>query len=145
MDHNETDVEREKEKKGKKRKREEKKGKEKRKGDDNFIFSQCQRRIEDPVLIYSLFVDKLSLVLDIGTGVMKGYIDDDKYPIELRDRIGNLSVTVQKDLEDLMKWIRHPIYSPNHPYGNKIMDRSKDNFTTLEGGEDCGSTKEELH
>lgn len=41
-----------------------------------------------------------------------------------------------------MKWIRHPIYSPYHPYGNKIMDSSKDNFITLEGERNYDTTEE---
>lgn len=91
------------------------------------IFNR-QRKIDDPIIRYSLFVDKLSMVLDASSGFLKGFTDDEKYPSDLRDRIDHLSNTIHKDLDDLMEWIRHPIYSPDHPYGDKIMDKSKDDF-----------------
>lgn len=99
-----------------------------------------QRRIEDPVLRYTVFIDKLLMFVDIGVGIMKGvFTDDEKYPLELRDRMDDLARGLQNDLEDLMKWIRHPVYSPDHPYGNTIMSVSKKNFVSQRGDDDSRS------
>lgn len=93
-----------------------------------------QRRIEDPVLKYTVLVDKLLMLVDMGVGAMKGFVsENEKYPPELRDRLDNVAESLQNDLENLAKWIRHPIYSPEHPYGNGVMTRSKENFMAHSG------------
>lgn len=91
------------------------------------IFNR-QRKIKDPVVRYSILVDRLLMSLDIGTGFSKAYINDDKYPSDLRDRIDRLSDTIHKDLDGLMDWIQRPIYSPDHPYGNIIKEKSEENY-----------------
>ena len=87
-----------------------------------------QRNIDDPVVRYSVFVDKLSLILDMGVGVLKGYVDNDKYPTELRDELNALYNDFQQDLDGLMSWVRKPIYSPDHPLGSQIMNESNNEF-----------------
>lgn len=88
-----------------------------------------QRKCKDPVVRYSLFVDKLLTILDVGMGMFKGLTDDEKYPLELRTKINNLALTLQQDLADLMDWIQQPIYGPDHPYGNRMMRSSMNDFT----------------
>ena len=91
------------------------------------IFNR-QRRVDDPVVRYSLFVEKLLMIVDMGLGASKGFISDDKYPDDLRNKVDELTASLQSDLEDLLKWIRHPVYSPDHPYGNGFMTASKEDF-----------------
>ena len=80
------------------------------------------RRIDDPVLKNALLVDKLSLCLDTSIGMLKGFFFGRKnFPEDLMDRIDKLSDQVSQDLNGLMDWIRSPHYSPDHPFGNKVM------------------------
>lgn len=112
---------------------------EKRMIEDNIALLKCgisvvenilnrQRNIDDPVVRYSIFVDKMSLILDMGYGVLKGYVDNDKYPVDLRDKLDKVCSDLQKDLDGLMSWVRKPVYSPNHPFGSQIMNQSNVDF-----------------
>jgi len=87
-----------------------------------------QRKCKDPVIRYSLFVDKLLTMIDVGMGMFKGLTDNEKYPLELRVKINNLALTLQEDLADLMDWIQQPIYGPDHPYGNQMMRSSMNDY-----------------
>lgn len=92
-----------------------------------------QRKTDDPVVRYSMFLDKLLMVIDMGLGMVTVYTDKEEYPQEFKDRVKNLSDVVQKDLEELMEWIQHPHYSPDHPYGKKLMNDAGKDFNGCSG------------
>lgn len=54
-------------------------------------------------------------------------IDKDITP-EIILKMKNLSLNMQKELNSLMQWIQHPIYSPDHPIGNNMMNKSMEHF-----------------
>ena len=89
-----------------------------------------QRKTEDPVVRYSMFLDKLLMCIDMGLGMATVYTNKEEYPQEFKDRVATLSTKIQKDLEDLMSWIQHPHYSPDHPYGQTIMSSSEKDYHT---------------
>jgi len=86
-----------------------------------------QRNVRDPVVRYSMFIEKFLMAIDLGVGAIKVLIDDE-IPLETRDRIDQAAETLQHDLTDLLDWIQHPIYSPDHPYGKQILNESKSHF-----------------
>jgi len=92
-----------------------------------------QRKTDDPVVRYSMFLDKLLMIIDMGLGMVTVFTDKEEYPLEFRDRVKNLSGVVQKDLEELMEWIQHPHYSPDHPYGKSLMKNAKHDFNGCSG------------
>ena len=96
-----------------------------------------QRKIGDPVLRHSLFLDKLLLMLDISMGILQEFSNE--YPEELRGKIETLSISIQKDLSDLMNWVSNPVYSPDHPYGQGIMKSAKKDFTKHSTDDDGNS------
>ena len=94
-----------------------------------------QRNIEDAALRYTIFVDKLCLIFDVGTAFLQEYFNDEKYPEDLKERIDDLSETLKDDLSQLMKWIQSPMYSPDHPHGIKVMQSSEKEFNSLQDKE----------
>ena len=84
-----------------------------------------QKNIDDPCLKNCLFVDKLSMTLDIAMGVLKTTTED--MPEDLKLEIESLSEVVNSELNGLMEWCRAPTYSPDHPFGNKIVSSFSEN------------------
>jgi hypothetical protein len=79
-----------------------------------------QRNVDDICLRNCLFVDKLSMILDIGLGFMTSQMHED-YPIDLKDKINKIHQDLSKDLDNLMSWVRTPTYDPSHPFGQSII------------------------
>lgn len=94
------------------------------------------RNEEDPVLKYSLLIDKLLLLIEISMGVSKEFLNDETdNDAEIEHKFEKLTASLQKDLKGLMDWIKSPVYSPDHPYGNNFMNNAKKNFENRENDE----------
>lgn len=82
--------------------------------------------VDDPVIRYTLLVDKLCLAVDLAMAALDNFSDD--VPDNLKSRITNLSSHLNNDLISLMEWIRQPVYSPDHPHGQFMMRQSQQSF-----------------
>lgn len=84
------------------------------------------KRSGDPVLRTTLLVDKLCMIVDLGLAYIN--TQDDDLPLELIERITATSEMVTQELNFMLDWISHPVYSPDHPYGNNIMKEANKEF-----------------
>lgn len=87
-----------------------------------------QRRSGDPVMRATLLFDKLCLVLDILCAGLLSNEETKDYPKELNEKILKTSNMVTEELTFVLDWISNPTYSPDHPFGNNIMESSKKHF-----------------
>ena len=85
------------------------------------------REIDDPVLKHSLFIDKFNIMIHSLLAVMNYNIAD--MPVPLKLKIEKLTNDVTSDLKSLSDWVRNPMYSPDHAYGNVLMNKSQKDFT----------------
>jgi hypothetical protein len=83
--------------------------------------------IEDPVIKYSLLVDKLCMFMDTAMCLMESHMND--APDDFKARLHRVSDKINDDLTSLMSWIRQPIYSPDHPYGRNVMKDAASSFS----------------
>lgn len=110
--------------------------------------------IEDPMLRYSLLVEGLRILMPAMMEAFKIKLVNDNmelhdkmtdneivesekhllYKIKINDQtIDQVDETIHlidKYFDGFSSWVRQPIYSPDHPYGNNIMKDSKNNFET---------------
>ena len=95
----------------------------------NNIFTR-QRNIDDPVIRYALFVDKLSLSLDIMFGIMTSVLHDDKNPYsdDILSQTQKVMKIVQDELVNLMNHVRSPSYSPDAQYGKNLVENMSSKF-----------------
>lgn len=120
----------------------------------NVIIGMIDRlnKIEDPIVRHNLFIEILRLVIEPGFNVMIGFLESElenyneklqsENSEETKRNIKNIEITlknlnkISKDLsiqfDDLSKWIRQPIYSPDHPVGRRMMDSAKENFDSFQ-------------
>jgi hypothetical protein len=87
------------------------------------------KRSGDPVLRTTMLVDKLCTIVDVGLGYIN--TQDDDLPLELKERMTTTSQSITEELNFMLDWIAHPVYSPDHPYGNNIMKEANINFEIL--------------
>lgn len=80
-----------------------------------------QMKIDDNCLRYCMFVDKLSMTLDILTAFLNTMVDREEYPEDLRLDILQLSNLISEELENLMNYCRSPSYSPDAPFGQHLV------------------------
>lgn len=92
------------------------------------------RSIKDPVTRFTLLVDKLCLSIDVIMSILESghskIPDDPKYK-DLKSRMDKVGLNINKDLNDLMSWIQQPVYSPDHPLGSDLMEKSKAHFENV--------------
>jgi len=94
------------------------------------IFSRYHY-IKDPMVKYTLIVDKCLLLLDVLSAAgmtcsqMKGVTEENKKQISIT--IG----LMRDDLRGLQDWILNPTYSPDHPMGYGLMKDSRLDFANL--------------
>ena len=107
----------------------------------NSIFAR-QMKIDDPVIRYSLFVDKLSISLDVLFGVMSSVLHDDKYPYsdDILSQTEKVKKLVQDELDNLMNYMRSPSYDPDAPYGKKLVENMSTKFQQY-----CSNTAQHNH
>ena len=85
-----------------------------------------QKRYEDPVLRATLLLDKLVTIVDIGIATFTGFNSD--LPEPITNKVKDASQILTEELNFLMDWVTSPIYSPDHPYGNKLMKKTEEKF-----------------
>jgi len=73
-----------------------------------------------------MLVDKLCTIVDVILGYIN--IQNDDLPEDLKERLKNASQMVTDELNFILDWVSNPVYSFDHPYGNKIMKDFKNNF-----------------
>lgn len=91
------------------------------------------RSAKDPVMRFSLFVDKFCLLLEIATSMLESklFIDARFANAEdLRKQAKELSTRIQDEMTALQMWIQNPHYDPDHPLGNEMMTAAGSNFQT---------------
>lgn len=95
----------------------------------NNMFSR-QKQIDDPVVRYSIFVNTLSMSLDIMLGVVSSILHDEKYPYSEDILLQTQKVTkiVQDELVNLMNYVRSPSYSPEAPFGKSLVENMSNKF-----------------
>jgi hypothetical protein len=92
------------------------------------IIMASNRRLEickDPVSKNLMRVDRLAMIVDILVVGMSTAIGQEQDAICSGDEI--LAI-IRKDLEELMEWVQHPVYSPDHPVGAQLMNEAKNEF-----------------
>jgi hypothetical protein len=107
----------------------------------------------DPVTRYILFLDKLYLILDIGfsfsdvafkklTEEFEENDDGIKLSLSYETRIKKLIKDTQEQMKKLSMWIQNPVYGPDHPLGNSLMENAKQNYESRAVEHDKGKEKE---
>jgi len=81
-----------------------------------------QRKIDDPCLRNCLFVDKLSMSLDVMMAVLSTACRDHDMPEDLVKDIQNLKCNIDQELSQLMEWVRSPMYSPDSGFGRNYVE-----------------------
>lgn len=84
------------------------------------------KRSGDPVLRTTMLVDKLCTVVDVGLGYLNTQHND--IPPELKEKMTAASQMITEELNFMLDWITNPVYSPDHPYGNKVMKDANNEF-----------------
>lgn len=108
------------------------------------------QRIKDPVLRYSLVVETMTSIIDIGLSAsliaMENTVEDKLENIEVsltseeiqkittmkEGAISEMTLLrdgIEKFFGQLREWISQPVYSPDHPFGNKVMNDAKAEFS----------------
>ena len=84
-----------------------------------------QQNMDDLMLRSCLFVDKLSMVLEMASAMLKTVVDieieDDKLPETLRSQIDALTTILKEELDALMLYCRQPSFSPDAPFGDHLV------------------------
>jgi hypothetical protein len=93
-----------------------------------------QRKNSDPVLRYTLLLDKILIIIDMfhswlltQTFKLLANNPQDDYLLE----INGVRDTLTSEINNLMDWIQSPHYSPDHPAGKLIMNQSKSHMEKL--------------
>ena len=86
--------------------------------------------VKDPATRYALLVDKLCLGLDTGLAMMNMMMEQVGADPELQIKIEAASAKLQTQLTGLMDWVINPVYGPDHPFGNNIMNNAATDFNT---------------
>lgn len=83
---------------------------------------------EDPVMRNTLLVDKLCLLVDGLTLPLTLLADKYKIDPELVERSKACMENLNKQLYILFEWINSPHYSPDHPFGHKMVKEGEKAF-----------------
>lgn len=99
------------------------------------ILSTLRRTIEryhtkkDPVIKYTLIIDKFHVVVDILISMMMTNLKETTP--EIKDEINSLISILHDDLNSLEDWIQAPIYSPDHPFFKIEMQKDLKELESL--------------
>jgi len=97
------------------------------------IIDTILKRIQthkDPVIRYTLLLDKFSTMLELGF-TSSTVLSDSTIPSDKYSRLKSTFDKLQKELEDFSDYIRTPHLNPDHPVGNNIMNSAATNFKSL--------------
>lgn len=85
-------------------------------------------KIADPGTRYALLVDKLLTIIDVGSGLLKSEMANAGVNENVITEFDESLEVLNTQLNQMMAWIVSPQYSPDHPYGNTIMNTAKTIF-----------------
>src|SRR5207244_3626821 len=80
---------------------------------------QRYEKISDPTLKFSLVLDKFLFMTDMLSGLVQAQVKE--CPPHLHDAVLKLTISVRTMLMELSEWVMHPVYSPDHPFGQNVM------------------------
>ena len=87
-----------------------------------------QRLYRDPVTRNSIFLEKLLCILDGFKAATSTYCTE--LPEDLQKRMENVLGLLNTNITSLIEMIQQPCYSPDHPYGENMMNMAKSDFET---------------
>lgn len=85
--------------------------------------------VRDPVIRYSLVLDKFCLLLEFLSGMALSYLEIEEVPSDLLLKAEKLIEGVHEEMQKLSEWIQQPHYSPDAPLGKDLMNEAKKDFT----------------
>lgn len=100
----------------------------------NFTADTIKRILEriqkqsDPVIRYSLLLDKFNLTLELAISALTNFNSKD-VPPETMHKAKTVFEQLQKELDDFSEYIRTPHLSPDHPVGNQILKNGNKAFS----------------
>lgn len=93
---------------------------------------QRQKNIDDLMLRSCLFVDKLSLSLEIIGAVLQALteseIDEGNLPQSIKPQIASLRKIIGEELDALMMYCRAPSFSADAPFGSHVVKETGKRF-----------------
>jgi hypothetical protein len=75
------------------------------------------KKINNPVTRYSLLLDRLCTISDVGLGVLEANCDDP----ELLEQVKREFAFFQEEINRMMVWIESPSLTPDEPMGEALM------------------------
>ena len=87
---------------------------------------QRYEKIPDPAMKFTLVLDKFLWMTDMLSGFIQAQIKD--YPQHLSEPSLKVMAQTRQLLVELQDWVMHPVYSPEHPYGKKVMENAGQEF-----------------
>jgi len=85
-----------------------------------------QTYYKDNVTASCIFLDKLLTIIDIVKGVC--LVCNEDVTDDLRNRFYKVMLVLDNNVKMLIDMVQHPCYSPDHPYGKKLMEYVEDDF-----------------
>lgn len=95
------------------------------------FYDSMKRRlqnIKDPSHRYTVLLDRISCLIDIATTVGKGFCIANDFPLDVQERFEKILNDINNDIAQMFDWIQQPMYSPDHPFGKKMLDESRQHF-----------------
>jgi len=86
------------------------------------------KQVQDPVIRYSLFLDKFCILLELTLSTIEAITEIDEYPIEVRSKIRELIKDLQNEMLLLANWIQQPYYNPDSYVGEQMMQSAHRDF-----------------
>src|SRR5687767_14566970 len=82
----------------------------------------------DPIIRATLLFDKLCLGVDLMNAMVVNTNND--LPEDIKKEITATSEKLSGELDYVFNYILTPQYSPDHPYGNHLMQKSAEHFNS---------------
>jgi hypothetical protein len=104
---------------------------------------------EDPVIRYTLFLDKFQIIVDMLIGVISSNVIFKEFEMEradpgittlqeysdfkvkeqaIKDEINTIAETLRDELSKLSDYIQRDMYAPDHNAGSKLMKEAKADY-----------------
>jgi len=68
------------------------------------------------------------MFFDIAFAFAKMELTEDEDAKTYIEKLENVQRSMDKLLDELSEWIASPVYSPNHPFGEKMLQESKQDY-----------------
>ena len=91
-----------------------------------------QENVKNPVVRYTLMVDKMCIITNLIISSLQTFIIDDSDPTsDINSRITNIEEKLNKEFNNLIDYIQQPDYAPDSAFGHKLMEQASENFNQL--------------